>query len=457
MPAKLKKITRLEASVSTEIENQDLSICNHRQTVSTKSENLLIDHDSSYFGRDTVITDIGVADTTDNIAANSQTTDNGPIDNQAIGDGSNDFQTCDNFAPDNDGSDNSISPVTDVGNTPEDTAGTPPQKCCTTPSADNSTSPKIVVADERTNLNPSMKVLNSDGILNSEFSGKQDSNLDISGKSDDIIASSVSERNDDLTLTSELPNDNSENSNVISISNQDILGNLNATENSTSENCRISDECQTAENLGTPLKLPSATNCKTKFVASPSDSCYVDTNYENPATESPQSTGSFPGKPAALVASNTQTYYSVTSNSEKYFHKLQQPLNFPNYPTEIPRNVLNTEVQTLNPVLVADSEFMRHESTKSFEESINSTFLKYFPEIPKRSFNSPLTSDSGKYFRDNPKTVGSSVDSDSQKYIQDHGNQALVFSDKEGIPEQPKVSSIDFLNSMVENIGKPSV
>ncbi|XP_028405886.1 uncharacterized protein LOC114528448 [Dendronephthya gigantea] len=467
MPAKLKKVPRLETSVSTDSEKQDLNISDHRQTVSTDSENLLIDLEFSYVGRDTVNSDIGGADaiinTTDRIINN---TDSGRIDNRAIGDESDDSRNSDKFDLDNDAC------GTSDFKTLEETVCTPPQKCSPTPPADNSTSPKVVFADERTNLNSSMEVLDSESILNSEFSRKGDSNLNISKKPDNIIASSASEKNDDLTITklevtnSKLQIDVSGNANVISNSNQDILEKLNASESSsTSENCQISDECQTSENLGASLKSPSQTNSEKKFAASPTNSCNIDTNYENSSTDSPQSTGSFPGKSGTSLALNTPKYYfdtsgnfsSVTLNSKKYSHELQQPLNFSKYVTEIPRNVLHTEVQKVDPVIMGDSEYIKHESTKSFEESINSTFLKYFPEIPKSSFNSPLTGDSGKYFRDLQRTVRSSVESDSQKYIQDHGNQALVFSDKEGIPEQSKVSSIDFLNSMVENIGKPTV
>ena len=471
MPAKLKKIPRLDSSVSTESENRTDNIPrNSSQTVSTDSKNLLIDTESTH------------ADNVDNVNVDNVTVDKGLADNGVIDNGVIDkidnvsADTIDNVVSDNGATDQSmivsVTPVADSNKVfPETQTATSFKNVATESGATSCEHSKSVSPTEQTIENPSMNVLDTEA-ASSEISKKlespvtEDSNMDISEKSDDtFVASGSRDITDNTTSLSQIENRETVNSDVSSGSEK-IPRTISRTVNAESV---IPGNCSNAGNL------PSTTiSEKNLGGTSITDSCTLKAGSENFAADSRQTNltsvdnktnlGKFehliPSNGQKCFSETSENYLPYTSKSGKYMSEPAQPANFQKYVSEIP---LNTELQRPNagiPRTISastNSGFLSQEGPKSFEQSVNSTFLKYFPEIPKRSFNSPLAADSSKYFHDIPRTVCSSGSSGSEKYNKDPGNEALVYPAEGNFPNHNKVSSIDFLSSMVENIGKSSV
>ncbi|XP_046864391.1 uncharacterized protein LOC124458410 isoform X2 [Xenia sp. Carnegie-2017] len=104
----------------------------------------------------------------------------------------------------------------------------------------------------------------------------------------------------------------------------------------------------------------------------------------------------------------------------------------------IQKSITNINGDSENSVCLVTAS-SKNENTRSFEESMKSTFMKYLPEISDNSHgssNHPQSSDSPKYFQ----------------------HSRNLFHDNDEMPSQEnKVSSIHFLTSMVDNIGKPNV
>jgi hypothetical protein len=464
MPAKLKKIPRLDCSVGTELDKHADNIPrNSSQTVSTESKNLLPDTESTNLDTDSY----------DNV-----TIDNGPVDNGLI----DEIDDASTDTIDNGATDQSIM-VSDSERVLSETqnAYSIPSKNFLTASA----------AESRTTSFSAENQTIDSGAGSTEISKKlespvtEDSNMDISEKSDNTFVTSHPKNIPDSTVNTVSTNSGNQIENQRTV-NSDISSDSEKTPPEISRTVNTSavlGNCSNAGNVDTSLKLPSTTTNLAEILTrtSTTDSGTLKSHSESFSANSQQipltstDNNNSLGKLEYLVPLNAQKYFSETSGkyspytSGKYMSELSQTgnSNFQKYVSEIPKNAptlsLNTELQKLNPGIprtistCTDSEFPSQEGPKSFEESVNSTFLKYFPEIPKRSFNSPFSAESGAYFRDIPRTVCSSVNSDSEKYIQDPGNQALVYPDEKNFPEQKKVSSIDFLSSMVENIGKSSV
>lgn len=464
MPAKLKKIPRLDSSMSTESDKHADNIPrNSSQSVSTESKNLLPDTESTNLDTDSY----------DNV-----TIDNGPVDNGLI----DEIDDASTDTIDNGATDQSIM-VSDSERVLSETqnAYSIPSKNFLTASA----------AESRTTSFSAENQTIDSGTGSTEISKKlespvtEDSNMDISEKSDNTFVTSHPKNIPDSTVNTVSTNSGNQIENQRTV-NSDISSDSEKTPPEISRTVNTSavlGNCSNAGNVDTSLKLPSTTTNLAEILTrtSTTDSGTLKSHSESFSANSQQipltstDNNNSLGKLEYLVPLNAQKYFSETSGkyspytSGKYMSELSQTgnSNFQKYVSEIPKNAptlsLNTELQKLNPGIprtistCTDSEFPSQEGPKSFEESVNSTFLKYFPEIPKRSFNSPFSAESGAYFRDIPRTVCSSVNSDSGKFIQDSGNQALVYPDEKNFPEQKKVSSIDFLSSMVENIGKSSV
>ena len=469
MPAKLKKIPKLEAPASTESENlADDVPRNLSETVSTNSRNLL-----SGTGLTSPRPAAGSCD--------SVTVDDGPIDNEVIDkidcvstDTIDKMATSsiDMVTTDNGENDQSITvPMTAVAVSDNVMPETRP---ATSPEASRSVS-----SDEQTVDNTST---NASEDCSTEISRKlespktEDSNMDISEKADNTPAPSNPRIiTDNATTVSECTNSENQIENednhdpVVSLCSEKVQLGITGTVNAESV---IPRNITSPGNLGTSLKFPSTANSGKNLTATP-----VTESLENVADNSRQNirttldNNKILGKFEYLIPLNAQKYFSETSgnyspsisNLGKYMSEPAEAANTQKYADEIPRNVStlapNTGFQKPNPKIPgtmsasSNSQFLGH-AQKSFEESVNSTFLKYFPEIPKSSFGAPLPVESRKYFRETPST---SVSSNSEKYIkEDPENQALVYPDEENVSEKTNVSSIDFLSSMVENIGKSS-
>ena len=510
MPAKVKKIPRLESSVSSNLKKHAENIPrNSSQTVSTDSENLLIVAESIDSGSNTDncdsvavdnglvndrFVDNGVIDTVDDVAADTiddvatDTIDDVATD--TIDDVATD--TIDNVATDS--IDNeatiecgavdqstmvSISPVIDSEKVYPET-----QAACTrllrnslAASAVEHVQSRSVSADSHAFDNSSANVLESH-MASTEISRKIEpsvteySNFNISGKSDSTPLASNSKNISQSANVVKTEFTNSRSREIVSSdtcsSSEKISPEISRTVNTSV----IPENCSDLGNLDTSQKLPSAKNLTTTPSSNSGNSCS-----ENLSVNSQQiiqvSTGNnnYNKKGDCVDLSNAMNHLSETSgeyspcllNSEKYTSEPAHGADssFQKYVGKIgaPNLSLNTEFHILNPGIpgtISTRPDSKRDGVKSFEESVNSTFRKFFPEMPQSSFNSPLTSESSKYFRDTPRPVCLSVASASKKYIQDPGNRTLVYPNENSFPEQNKLSSIDFLNSMVENIGKSS-
>ena len=467
MPAKLKKIPRLDASVSAESEDHAEDIPrNSSETVSTDSRNLITDTGSTC--------PEPAADSCDNVAIDDGPVDSGVIDKiDAVSTDTIDnmaASTVDAVTINNEEADQSIK----VSIMP--VAGSdkvmPETEIATSPEASKSFSPgKQTVNSSSMNVAEHSSTEISEKI---ESPMTEDSNMDISEKSDITAVTSNSRNISDNATTVRNKSTNFKNQ----IENEE-------TANSIATSCSEKIRPEISETLNAESIIPrndaNSGNLdisgKNLTATSVTDSWTLKSDSENFTEISGQTTrptldnNNIIGKVEYLIPSDARKYLSetsgnYTSDSGKYISEPAPTANFRKYMGEIPKNVsnvpLNTEVQKPNPQIPrtilasTDSEFSS-QGPKSFEESVNSTFLKYFPEIPKRSFSVPLTAETAKYLRDIPSTVSMSIGSDSQKYIRDSGNQALVYPDEESSSKQKTVSSIDFLSSMVENIGKSPV
>lgn len=161
---------------------------------------------------------------------------------------------------------------------------------------------------------------------------------------------------------------------------------------------------------------------------------------------------------------SSRSHLHCTSNFENYESELAHNAgsNFRNYeiPNDLTNLPMNVELRKFKSETSKDvsasatASFINQGSSKSFEESVNSTFLKYFPDVPKNSMNLPLATDSSKCFGDVPRIAFPAVPPDSKMYGQGPGNQTITYVDAGAFPKKSSLSSIDYLNSMVENIGK---
>ena len=452
MPAKLKKIPRLDSSVSPLAEKHDHNCVpeNSSQTVSTNSKNLLADTQSSSLKP--------VADSSEN-----ERIDNEPENNRIIDDGVVD--EIDSVSTDEiDVSTNAIDTVecakiciAQVGNRATDqsmidsttpgalTGFLTPVNDLTSSNAENAELERVSPKSQQTN-NSSINVIDSENVFSSkklESSKTKDSNANISQNSENTFVSSHSE--DGSPAVDNTESTNSENcdsgcpgNSNTSESSEELAPEISKTLNSgTSSNHRNSD---------VSLKLAPTTNSGDILAGASIATTTTDNN-------------NILGKFEYLPPTNTEKYFSKTSmpyspftpHSGKCIDTVlhSENSNFLKYTSEIPGIApdvsSNTDTQKCRNPGISNSGavLLSKESTKSFEESVNSTFMKYLPEEPTK----PLTMDTVKHFNDTPRAICTN----SQKYIQDHGNEALVYSNKES-----KVSSIDFLSSMVENIGKSS-
>lgn len=483
MPAKVKKIPRLESSVSNDLEKHGDNIPrNSSQTVSTDSENLLTVTESPDSGSNT--------DNCDSVTVDNGLVSDRFVDNGVIIDTVDDVSTdkIDNGATIECGEkDQSIMvSISSVINSEKVFPETQP--ACTKllrNALAASAVERVQSVDSHATDNSSA---NESQTASTEISRKvessvtEDSNLHISEKSDNTLLASNSKnisQSANVVKTEFTNSGNCGSREIVSSdtcsSSEKILPEISRTVTTSV----IPENCSNFGNLDTSRKLLSAKNSENLTTTSSSNSGNSDS--ENLSVHSQQiiristDTNNYNEKVDCVDPSNSMNHFSETSgkcspclsNSGKYTSEPAHSANpnFQKYVSEIgaPNLSLNTELQILNPGILGtistrpDSKFLGRDGAKSFEESVNSTFRKFFPEMSQSSFNSPLTSESSKYFRDNPRTVCSSVSSASEKYIQDPGNRTLVYPNENRFPEQNKLSSIDFLNSMVENIGKSSV
>ena len=473
MPAKLKKIPRLESSVSNELEKYADIPRNPSQTVSTDSEKLLTVTESTDCG---LINDNCDGVTVDNGLVNDRFVDNGVIDtvDDVVADAIDDVatDTIDNVAIEHRATDQSkkvsISAVIDSENVLSEThtACTKLLRNSLAASAVQHVQSGSVSGDNHTTDNSPASVFESQV----ESSVMENSNVDIFNKSDNAFLASDSRNVCDRANIVKTEFTNSGNSGSRHMVSSDACS---GSEKVLSEIPRTSiiPENSCIGNLDIcpkPLSTKNSENPNTTALSKPGNSDSENFSVKNqPIIRISTDVNNYDEKVDCVDPSNALKHFSETSgkyspslsNSGKYTCenvKYVGEFGVPNLP-------LNTELQILNPGIPGsiptrpDSKFLAKDGAKSFEESVNSTFRKFFPEVPQSSFNSPLTTESSKYFRDIPRAVSSSVSPVSRKFIQDPGNQALVYPNKNGVPQQNKLSSIDFLNSMVENIGRSSV
>ena len=474
MPAKLKKIPRLESSVSNELEKYADIPRNPSQTVSTDSEKLLTVSESTDSGSINVNCD-GV--TVDNGLGNDRFVDNGVIDTvddvaaDTIDDVATD--TIDNVAIEYRATDQSkkvsISPVIDSENVLSEThtACTKLLRNYLAASAVQHVQSGSVPGDNHATDNAPASVFESQA----ESSVMENSNVDVFNKSDNAFLASDSRNVSDRANIVKTEFTNSGSWHKVS---SDACSSSEKVLSEIPRASIIPENSSCIRNLDTcpkSLSTKNSENPNTTALSKPGNSDSENFSVNNqPIIRILTDINNHDEKVDCVDPSNALKHFSETSgkyspslsNSGKYtcensnFQKYVGEFDAPNLP-------LNTELQILNPEIPgsiptrSDSKFLAKDGAKSFEESVNSTFRKFFPEVPQSSFNSPLTTESSKYFRDIPRAVSSSVSPVSRKFIQDPGNQALVYPNKNGVPQQNKLSSIDFLNSMVENIGKSSV
>lgn len=478
MPAKLKKIPRLECSVSNELEKYADTPRNPSQTVSTDSEKLLTVTESTDSGS---INDNCDGVTVDNGLVNERFVDNGVIDTvddvatDAIDDVATD--TIDNVAIEhratNQSKKVSLSPVIDSENVLPET-----HTACTR-LLRNSLAASAVQRVQSGSVSGDNHATDNSPAFESQVESPvmENSNVDIFNKPDNAFLASESRNVCDRANIVKTEFTNSGNSGSRHMVSSDacsgsekVLPEIPRTVNTSI----ISENSSSIGNLVTcpkSLSTKNSENTNTTALSKPGNSDCENFSVNNqPIIRISTDINNYDEKVDCVDPSNALKHFSETSgkyspslsNSGKY---MCENSNFQKYVGEFgaPNLPLNTELQVLNPGIPgsiptrSDSEFLGRDGARSFEESVNSTFRKFFPEVPHSSFNSPLTTESSKYFRDIPRAVSSSVSPVSRKFIQDPGNQALVYPNKNGVPQQNKLSSIDFLNSMVENIGKSSV